>query len=206
MKSLPSEVNVVKNKLEADTWFYRVDFQFSDGDTVYFCNDKAKFDYGGHVYEMIPFTLSPLKGSTGGELPTRTMSVAGQAISNFLTPFVRSKGGVRSAVVTITKVLYEQPALDMSATSEVYKAINVAVSDDTMSIKLGFVRLREQQIPLYQYTSVRCRVLSEFKGTLCGYAGADATCEGTPEDCISKSNYARFNAERGLTPGTLRLA
>jgi len=204
--SLPSEVNVVKNKLEGETWFYRVHMLFTDATSVYFCNDKQTFTYGGNDYLPIPFTLSSLKSGTGGELPTRTMSVAGQAVQSFLTPYVRAKGGVRSAVVTITKVLYEQPALDMSATAEIYKAVNITISDDAMTIKLGFVRLREQQIPIYQYTSVRCRVLSEFKGTLCGYAGGDATCEGTPEDCISKSNYARFNAERGLTPGTLRLA
>ena len=204
--SIPTEAQQAKNKLEADTWFYRVDFTFSDSTVVYFCNDKAEFTYSGTVYQPIPFKLSSLKNTTGGELPTRKMTVAGEAVSAFLTPYVREKGGVRNATVAITKVLYEQPAIDMSATTETYKASHITITDKEMVVHLGFVRLRVQQIPIYQYTPVRCRVLSEFKGTLCGYAGGDATCEGTPPDCKSKSNYDRFNGERGLSPGTLRLA
>ena len=204
--NLPSEAQEAKNQLEADTWFYRVHMLFSDSTSVYFCNDKQEFTYSGQVYQRIPFTLSPLKNTTGGELPSRTMSVAGEAVAAFLTPYVRDKGGVRNAVVTMTKVLYEQPAIDMSATTEVYTATHATISDSEIVVHLGFVRLRNQQIPIYQYTSVRCRVVSEFKGTLCGYAGGDVSCEGTREDCISKSNYERFNAEPGLKPGTFRLA
>ena len=204
--AIPTEAQQAKNKLDADTWFYRVDFTFSDSTTIYFCNNTEEFTYGGNIYWRIPFTLSELKSGSGGELPTRTMSVEGAAVDSILVPYIREKGGVKSAIVTITKVLYEQPTIDMSATSEVYKASHYVASDGTIAIMLGFTRLRNQQIPIYQYTPVRCRVLSEFTGTLCGYAGGDGSCEGTPEDCISKSNYSRFNAEPGLRPGTLRLA
>lgn len=204
--NLPVEAAQAKNKLEAGTWFYRVAWVFRDSSTAYFCNNKESFTYGGNIYHMLPFTLSPLTKGTGSELPTRTLSVAGEAVDTFLKPYIRDKGGIRGSTVTITQVYYEQPAIDMSATQEVYKASHYVASDAAIAIHLSYVRLRNQQIPIYQYTSIRCRVVSEFKGTLCGYGGVDATCEGTKEDCASKSNLARFNAELGLKPGTLRLA
>lgn len=36
----------------------------------------------------------------------------------------------------------------------------------------------------------------KFKGTLCGYAGGDKTCDGTWDDCTSKSNTTQFRGFR----------
>ena len=204
--NLPAEAAQNKNKLEAGTWFHRVSFTFSDSSVAYFCNDKATFTYGGNVYERIPFTLSALKKSTDGSLPTRQMSVSGQAVNTFLMPYIRGKGGVRDADVVITKVLSENPTIDMSATSETYKASHYVKSDGSITIHMGFVRLREQQVPIYAYNHVRCRVYSEFKGTLCGYTASHTSCDGTPTQCIARSNYARYNAELGLKPKVIKLA
>ena len=209
--NLPAEAAQAKNKLEAGTWFSRVVFTFSadaigGAETVYFCNDKAGFTYDGNYYQYIPFSLSPLTRSTDGSLPSREMSVSGEAVDTFLMPYIRGKGVVRGSDVVITKVLNENPTIDMSPISETYKASHYVKADGAITIHMGFVRLREQQVPLYQYNHVRCRVYNQFKGTLCGYAGGLTTCDGTPAQCIARSNYARFNAELGLKPKVIKLA
>lgn len=204
--SIPSEAQEQKNKLEGGTWFYRVDFVFADTTEVNFCNDKQQFTYGGKTYLRIPFELSPLTKSTDGALPTRTMSVAGEAVDSWLKPYIRAKGGVANAVVTITKVLYEEPALDMSSDSEIYIASHHTKSDQAITVHLGYTRMRDQQIPLETYNYLRCRVYSNFKGTACGYAGAGTTCDGTFAQCRAYSNEARWNAESGLRPKTAKLA
>ena len=204
--NLPAEAAQAKNKLEAETWFYRVSILFTDTTTEYVCNNTEDFDYGGNTYRAMPFELTPLTKSTSGELPTRQMTVSGAAVQNFLVPYIRNKDGVRNATVTITKVLSENPAIDMSATAEVYTASHYTSTDQTITIHLGYPRLRNQQIPLYQYGYIRCRVYSEFKGKACEYAGAETTCDGTPERCCALNNLARWNAEIGLKPKTIRLA
>lgn len=44
-----------------------------------------------------------------------------------------------------------------------------------------------------------------FKGTLCGYAGADTRCLKTWDDCSTKSNTAKFRGFRFAPPADYRL-
>jgi len=44
-----------------------------------------------------------------------------------------------------------------------------------------------------------------FKGTLCGYAGGDTTCDRSFADCTSKSNTARFGGERFIPKAGSRI-
>ncbi len=45
IQTLPTEVGAVKNKLEAGTWFYRVDMVLRDASVIHFCNNTEEFTY-----------------------------------------------------------------------------------------------------------------------------------------------------------------
>jgi len=203
--TIPDEAALKKNQSDGGTWFHRVDFVFADTTEVNFCNDQAEFVYDGTTYIRIPFTLSPLTGSVDGALPTRVMSVEGPAVDTFLKPYIREKGGVGNATVTITKVLAEEPALDWSSEEEVYKASHHTKADDAIAVHLDYPRMREQQFPLESYDCIKCRVNDRFKGTLCG-AASGSDCDGSDTACRGHSNITKRSCEKGLKPRTLKLA
>lgn len=208
--TLPTQANARKNDLEPGTWFWRFDLLLPDGSTYFRCVDNTQeITIGGNVYVPCPVRISDVEDvSGGGEVPNPTVELAAleavDVITNYLAPFV----GLRGSVLTMTRVVAEEPSLDMSNTAQVYDVLNYARGDKWLTLYLGAARLQSQPIPWTRYDPHQCPFpnTSGFKGPECKYAGALTTCSGSYADCRTRSNRENYGGEIGLNDAATRYA
>jgi len=65
---------------------------------------------------------------------------------------------------------------------------------------LGAENFFLSRFPLHAYSKNICRY-EVFKGTACGYSGAETTCNRTFARCIELGNQERFGGQPGLPGG-----
>lgn len=173
------------------------------GGTVYCLTAMGATTWQGNAYQNFPILAEGFERNTSGKLPRPKITVAN--VDGAVGALVRDAQDLVGAKVTrkrtFVKYLDGQPAADPTAgfDDEVLwierKALETA---EAIEFELcTALDLDGLKLPRRIIQATVCPWV--FKGTECGYAGADATCTKTLSDCKTKfgSSPARFGGFPG---------
>lgn len=152
---------------------------------------------GGNEYLPVGFDLGDITQEKDGGLPTVTLSIVD--ISRGLIPILDEYDGGVGAEVRVRIVHSDHLATATPFHDETFEVIDTSVTGaHVVRLKLGASNPMKRRIPGARYLKDHCRYKT-FKGTLCGYSGAVATCDRTFKYCRDTvGNAARFGGQPGV--------
>lgn len=208
---MPEEIDkyiaIEKNKLAGwGAWLWLLDIEIEGEDTLHFVNNIENVTYMGTVYYKCNFQMTPYDKSEPGRLSTINLSITNADLINLVLPYVEDYDGLIGCTIVRTPVNSKYLSIDMSAKAEEFIITGCSAGEEWIAFTLGAPNPLNRRFPDKRYFSHYCRYVGKFKGIECGYAGAETTCNGTPEDCEDRSNLARFGGQQGLRSNTVRFA
>jgi phage-related protein len=188
-----------KNKLTSDGVFILLVEVIYNGASSYLCWNSANVVWNGHTWLAAPFELGDINETKESELPSIDLSF--YDIERVLTPLLpQYAGGVGSEVwirIVNTNTLSETVALR----EECFDIMEVTVDAiNKVTLKLGAENLSNYRSPANRFLKSHCRY-KDFKGSLCGYVGAQTSCNRSFTRCQELSNTARFGGFPGVGSG-----
>jgi phage-related protein len=196
-----------KNRLAGGgAWLWLLDIEIEGQPTLHFVNNIENIVYRGTTYIKCNFQMEAYDKSEIGRLSELSMNITNADLINAVLPYVNDYGGLVGSLITRTPVNADYLDIDMSSKAEEFMVMSCSAGEEWISFTLGAPSPLNRKFPDKRFFSGYCRYVGKFKGIECGYSGGDATCNGTPEDCESKSNLERFGGQVGLRSKTVRFA
>jgi phage-related protein len=181
-----------KNKLVgANPFLWVLELHPSAAEVVYLVNDNKVHTIGGIDYLPFPFSIDAQEKDGTGNLGTCSISIANT--DNFFGHMLERSRGFSGENVIMRIINSGSVVLSQS-----FRVQTVSVGRSAASFTVGNEDLLKVGFPSQKYFRNRCR--RQYKGTLCGYAGALATCDRTlrsTNGCEAHSNSSRG----GMFPG-----
>ena len=186
------------NLTDTGAWIWLFELQLSSG-TLRFANNTEDITWDGETWNKCYFQIDDINESDNPEVPAlnvrlpnpnRTVQAAVESID----------GGVGSPCT-----LYLIHSDNLSTTTVINYAfkINGCKLDSTWAtFSLGGKQPYDKRVPQYRLIKNYCpfRFKNSEEG-LCGYDGADTSCNKTLSDCRSKGNSSRFGGVPGVGSG-----
>ena len=187
-----------KNKNDTGSaWLVFVKATLLDSTVLpYVCNTEDIW-YDGLLHYGTYFELTPVESSTEGVLPTTILSIdnSGRVIQGY----ARDQDGLEGAAVLITYVNSRLLTEDYTQLESDYEVIECNSDVKFVNFHLGLPSPINRKYPLDEYQDISCG--NVFKGTRCGYGGAEETCPRNLSACVAFGNQSRFRAFLGLQAG-----
>ena len=198
-EDLPAEIVTEKNKLSQESaWLWLLDIEITDYGTLRFVNNNENISYGGNTYYKCNFNMGSFNRMESQKLSEVTLDISNADLINYILPYVDDYDGLIGETITRTPVNSKYLNLDMSSKAEEFIITGCSAGEQWIAFVLGAANPLNKRLPKYRYFGMYCRYVKHFKDVECGYSGADTSCNGTPEDCISKNNFERFGGQLGL--------
>jgi phage-related protein len=144
-----------------------------------------------------PFIIEDVVEDGQGGLPSFVIRVSN--VSRDLVQLVDEYAGALGATATLRVVHTDH--LDGDAVfEEPYKIISANIDLNWVSFTLGAENPLNQRSPRQRYLMDSCRY-KLFKGVLCGYVGAETTCDRTLKQCTDYGNDTRFGGFPSVSVG-----
>ncbi len=196
-----------KNRLAgAGAWLWLLEIEVDDTTTLYFVDNIENVTYQGQVYNKCNFQMAPYDKSEPGRLSSINLSITNADLIDAVLPYVDDYDGLIGCTIIRTPVNSRYLNIDMSAKAEEFIVTGCSAGEEWIAFTLGAPSPLNRKFPDKRYFGQYCRYVGKFKGIECGYAGAETTCNGTPEDCEDRSNLTRFGGQLGLRSNTVRFA
>ena len=180
-----------KNKPENRPLFlYRI-HEYNGTDDLLLTSWDEDVEYDGDTYLRFPMSHEAVGDNARGEIDTVTVKISN--VSRLMQAYLELYD-FRGKKVTITQVFADQLA-DVDANIQFIFYIENFNSDaqNVDFILTTRYDVMDISLPLESYNRNYCRW--KFKGTECGYAGAESVCNKTIQDCRdNKDNVLRFGA------------
>lgn len=191
---------IEKNKIASDKAFVvllEIDIYDEQGtfvEVLRIARNPEDVTYRTFVYKAANFSFD-LKLETDSE---PSLDIQADDPSGFLREKMELYGGglgfeCRLLVVN-TGNMNQSPEIE-----EEFEVVGASAENYTISFSLGVTNTLSVRFP--RRTQMRDQCPLRFKGTLCKYAGPDATCSYTYDGvngCRSKGNQVNFGGFRGL--------
>ena len=159
-------------------------------------NESVVWD--GATWEPMAIRPGPAKETLDGDLPTVTIEIsnAGRAIQGEIED---TENGLVGDSIIIRAVSGQNPA-DGAFVTLNYEILEIECNPQWCSFKLGCENFYFMRFPRNILKRNVCRYKT-FKGNLCGYGGAVASCDRTFDTCISLNNSSAFGGQPGIPGG-----
>ncbi len=205
MKTLPANLILEKNRLHSENpWLILLDIYVDVSTTLYLVRNTEDITFGGQLYTAFPFELASSIQKSKGELPTLEIKVSN--VTRAIQAHLEATDGLIGNEVTLRVVNNAYLTESYAELTETFEILNCVADVMWVNFTLGFPSPMSRRFPLYRYLADHCRYVGHFKGAECGYAGDDASCDGTLDACRAKSNSGRFGGFPGLGKGGIRVA
>ena len=195
--SISTDAITEKNKLaNAGAWIVLLEVLYSGETPVYLCSNTSNIAWDGKTWIAAPFSLGDIEESRESTVPSVSLSI--QDIARQVTPLLDDHDGAIGADVYV-RVVHSAHLDNADPEIEVQlEIIDVNIDwQNTIVMKLGSENLSNYRSPPDRFLKNHCRY-KEFKGTLCGYAGAETECDRTFVQCRDYGNQARFGGFPGV--------
>lgn len=153
----------------------------------------AEFDtdivFNGITYTKFPISIDTISENNKAMIDSVNLTVAN--VSRVIQSYLESYD-LRGKKVSIKTVWANQLADTSAYIEDVFYIDSYTADQDNVSFVLtSKFDVLDVELPLRRYSRNYCNW--KFKGTECGYAGSDTTCNKTKQDCKNnKNNYSRF--------------
>jgi lambda family phage minor tail protein L len=192
MLSISAISKAEKNKLSTDSAFLIL-LEIRLQNTVYICYNNEDVVWKGQLYQAFPFQIGETSEESDGSDPNVSLKVSN--VAQGLQWYVEDSGGGVGTQVILRVV----NSLNMNGDAdleEYYTVLSCKVDQQWVEFTLGTDYSARSRRPLDRYMKNNCRFA--YKGVLCGYAGAIATCKHTLADCRLHGNSVRFGGYPGI--------
>ena len=173
-----------------------------DGEILYsdvtnvlrFANNTEDVVWDSENWVAFPFNLNDVVEDGKGGLPTFSIDVSnvGRVLTKIIEDVAGAVGSTARLILVHSDLLNEDPVFD-----EKYSIISCSVNLDWISFTLGAENPLRNRAPKQRYLMDHCRY-KVFKGTLCGYGGAESECNRTFARCVELGNTTRFGGFPGV--------
>ncbi len=181
-------------------WLWICKFTVASHPTQRYARNTEDVTYNAEVYEKMPMEVGGQAKSGEGSIPEVTLQVS--ALNEAMYQIITATQGAVGSDVALTKVNTEATSSSIPALEADYELLASQVDDEWITFTLGVPNPMNQRYPLRDYSSSVCPWAHPtlFKGVHCKYAGGDSSCDGTLEDCITKSNATNWGGKIGMDP------
>jgi len=197
MHTLSTAAIAEKNALvNTGAWLILMEITFDGPTTVRVCSNTANIVWptGGDTYTAFPFELEEVGDSAKGERPKVTVRL-GNA-SRVMEQYMEAGNGGIDAEVTLRVVHSAHLNLTDPEIELTYRVIDARADSKWAHFTLGSVGPFDRRWPRNRVFKNFCRY-KVFKGTRCGYAGAETVCDRTLTRCRELGNSDRFGGAPG---------
>jgi len=190
MRSINSTFKTEKNKAaNRPVRLYTVENIDGASTNLNFAEWDVDVTFAGVTYTRFPVTLDSISENNKGAVDSVQITLCN--ISRLIQAYLEQYD-FRGKKVTIRTVWADQLADASAYIDDIYYIDSYAANQDSVTINLtSKFDVLQVELPLRRYSRNYCHWI--FKGTECGYAGANSTCTKTKQDCkVNKNNYVRF--------------
>jgi len=210
MKTLPRNIILQKNLLiDTGEWLILLDVYLTPILPIYIVKNTEDVVFEGRTYTAFPFSFDGPKQSSKGELPIVKLSI--EDPTRTIHSYIEDYEGLVGQVVVMRIVSNALLSENYAELTYAFQILSCSASVMGVNFELGAPSPMKRRFPLHRYLSDYCAWAGYFKGVgdvaeECGYAGTDATCEGTLAACKLKGNSVHFGGFPGLGKGGVRFA
>lgn len=196
--TIPLALRLEANKLVGTRpWLLFLKITLPDTSELFLVRNTEDVVYASQTWIAFPFDLGERGESGDAKVPSVTLRISN--VERALTPLIEANEGLVGSQVQLIVVHEANLGADYTALTMTYTIIATHLPDNTwIEFTLGAESPMRRRFPLYQAIPQHCSWVAQFKGAECKYAGADATCEGTLNDCRSKLNTPNFGGRPGM--------
>lgn len=191
MRTLSVTFQAEKSKREnKPILLYTIDDYNGAGDNITLAQYDADILFDGVTYSKFPVKHDNIPENIKGTVDTVRITL-GNA-SRLIQGYLESYNGLKRKKVTIKTVFANQLSDTDANIEDIFYISSVEANASTVIFNLSSrLDIMDAQLPRATYYRDHCRWLN-FKGTECGYAGAEATCNRTKTQCKAYGNYENF--------------
>ena len=169
MRSLPAGIIEAKNKLASEVpWLTLLELYPNGSDIVRIVNDNQLVSFGGNDYFPFPFIVGDREENGRGNLTSLTITICN--VENVLSELIDVNDGFEGQ-----KVIYRLINNGVQAYAETFRVQLANVNSREARFTVGDDDLLKVAFPTGRFYRSRCRF--SYRGGLCQYVGAIATCD-----------------------------
>lgn len=178
-----------KNKAENRPIFLYIVHEYDGSNDLRFASYDADVTFDGDLYQKFPITHDAVQDNSQGQIDSVAVSISN--VSRLIQAYLElyDWGGKK---VTIRQVFADTLGDVDAKIDHVFYIDNYSADEKNVTFNLtSKMDVMDIFLPRGVYNRNYCRW--RFKGTECGYAGAETTCNKTKQDCRdNKNNVVRF--------------
>lgn len=173
-----------------------------DGTNICFAEYDTDITFNSILYSRFPITFDVISENNKGQIDAVTLTLCN--VSRLIQSYLEDYD-FRMKKVTIKTVWADQLADTSAYIDDVFYIDSYTADQDNVSFNLtSKFDVLQVELPLRRYSRNYCNW--RFKGTECGYAGPESTCNKTKQDCNdNKNNYARFGGFPSIKSSRIQL-
>jgi lambda family phage minor tail protein L len=190
MRSVNSTFKSEKNKQENQPIrLYTLENYNGSGSNLNFAEYDTDIVFNGITYTRFPISIDMISENNKSVIDMVNLTVSN--VSRIIQSYLESYD-LRGKKISIKTVWANQLADANAYIEDVFYIDSYTADQNNVSFVLTTkFDVLDVELPLRKYSRNYCNW--KFKGTECGYAGADTVCNKTKQDCKNnKHNYARF--------------
>jgi phage-related protein len=193
METLHADVIAEKNKLAGSTpWIWLCELHPTATERVYLCDDNQAVTYNSIEYKPFPFKVEDQDMDGSGNIPALSLTIPNT--TNFVSLMLERSRGFTGRIIILTLINSGR-----QVRRQTFRTQGVTVTEQAAQFTIGFDDLYKIAFPSGRMIRNRCPF--QYKGTLCGYAGALPTCDHTARSnngCEAHENAPRIGAFLGI--------
>jgi len=189
MKPVTSAYTQQKNKqFSTSIILYGIRYDATANKWLYYTNYGSAVTYDGIEYVPAVIHHDAFKENTTGKIESVTLEIGN--VDKIIQYYIDSYNALRKAKVVIKQVFKEELSDPTCYDEQIYYIDGCSVSTSVASFVLGSsFDIMNVKVPKRTYSRGYCQF--RFKGTECGYAGPEGTCNKTIQRCIELGNVER---------------
>lgn len=169
---------------------YTIEDYDGSSNNLNFAQYDADVVFDGVTYSKFPVKHNSVSENIKGVVDTLSITL-GNA-NRVIQAYLEAYNGLKRKKVLIKTVFANQLSSSDAYIEDVFYISSVESNSTSVTFNLtSRLDIMDATIPRSIYYRDHCRWL-RFKGTECGYAGAETTCNRTKAQCKAYGNYLRF--------------
>ncbi len=164
-------------------------FSYDGASDLNLAGDKTNVTFDGVEYTAFPISHDLTAENSQGEINSVNLTVSNisRLLQGYLETYDLRDKKVRIRMVWRNRLAYPADKIDF----EYYIDSYTADQDNVVFLLLPRISALGLKVPARIYSRNYCQ-WKNFKGTECGYAGAETECNRTKQRCKELGNYKRF--------------